>query len=135
VLLDVFDYLAARLEACGDAGIPPQRIAIDPGLGFAKTADHNLTILGHLALLHGLGCPLMIGASRKSFIGRLSGGAPAGERLGGSLAAALAAVGRGAQLVRVHDVRETAQALTIWQAIAAHPEPEPSPGTVPGSAS
>jgi dihydropteroate synthase len=135
VLLDVFDYLGARLKACGDAGIPPQRIALDPGLGFAKTADHNLSILGHLALFHGLGCPIVVGASRKSFIGRLSGGVAAPDRLGGSLAAALAAVARGAQLVRVHDVRETAQALAIWQAIAAHPEPEPAPGTVSGSAS
>jgi dihydropteroate synthase len=128
LLLDVFDYLAARLKACGDAGIPPQRIALDPGIGFAKTADHNLTILGHLGLFHGLGAALLVGASRKSFIGRLAGGAPAPDRLGGSLAAALHGVARGAQLVRVHDVHETAQALAIWQAVVAHgaelpPEP------------
>jgi len=120
LLLDVFDYLAARIAACRAAGIAPDRIAIDPGLGFAKTADHNLTILSHLTLFHGLGHPLVVGASRKSFIGRLAAGAPAAERLGGSLAAALHGVARGAQLVRVHDVRETAQALTIWQAVAAH---------------
>jgi dihydropteroate synthase len=118
VLLDVHDYLAARIAACAGAGIPVERIAVDPGLGFAKTAQHNLTLLNHLGLLHGLGCALLVGASRKSFIGRLTGGAPADDRLGGSLAAALAGIARGAQLVRVHDVRETAQALALWQAIA-----------------
>ena len=119
VLLEVADYLAARLAACGRAGIPAARVALDPGLGFAKTAEHNLVILNHLGLLHGLGCPVLVGASRKGFIGRLSGGAPAHRRLGGSLAAALAGLARGAQLVRVHDVAETAQALAVWQAIAA----------------
>jgi dihydropteroate synthase len=127
VLLDVFDYLAARIETCVAAGIPAARLAIDPGLGFAKTADHNLTILGHLGLLHGLGCPLLIGASRKSFIGRLAGGAAAPDRLGGSLAASLHAIARGAQLVRVHDVHETVQALAIWQAISGHLAAELSP--------
>jgi dihydropteroate synthase len=123
LLLDVFDYLAARIAACRDAGIPPDRIAVDPGIGFAKTAEHNLAILGHLGLFHGLGCPVLLGVSRKSFIGRLGGGASASERLGGSLAGALAGLDRGVQLVRVHDVRETAQALAIWQAIVGHGEP------------
>ena len=118
VLLDVFDYLAARIAACAGAGIPLDRIVVDPGIGFAKTAQHNLALLNHLGLLHGLGCALLVGASRKSFIGRLTGGAPADDRLGGSLAAALAGIARGAQLVRVHDVHETAQALALWQAIA-----------------
>jgi dihydropteroate synthase len=127
VLLDVYDYLAARLAACAAAGIPAARLALDPGLGFAKTADHNLTILGHLGLLHGLGCPLLIGVSRKSFIGRWAGGAAAHDRLGGSLAASLHAVARGAQLLRVHDVHETAQALAIWQTIRVHHAAELSP--------
>jgi dihydropteroate synthase len=127
VLLDVVDYLAARIAACRDAGIAPARIAIDPGIGFAKTADHNLTLLGHLGLLHGLGCPILLGVSRKSFIGRLAGGAAAQDRLGGSLAAALAGVARGVQLVRVHDVAETAQALAIWQAVIDHKAAELSP--------
>ena len=131
VLLDVFDYLAARIAACDTAGIPPARVAIDPGLGFAKTADHNLTILGHLGLLHGLGCPILVGASRKSFIGRLAGGAAARDRVGGSLAASLHAVARGAQLVRVHDVPETVQALAIWQAISGHQAAELSPEPPP----
>jgi dihydropteroate synthase len=120
LLLDVVDYLAARLAACAEHGIPAARVVVDPGLGFAKTADHNLTILGHLGLFHGLGGALLVGASRKSFIGRLAGGAPPDDRLGGSLAAALHGVARGAQLVRVHDVAETAQALAIWQAVVAH---------------
>ncbi len=130
VLLDVFDYLAARVKACGESGIPPQRITVDPGIGFAKTADHNLTILAHLGLFHALGCPLLLGVSRKSFIGRLAGGAPADDRLGGSLAAAFHGIARGAQLVRVHDVHETAQALAIWQAVIEH-DAELSPGLAP----
>jgi dihydropteroate synthase len=117
LLLDVYDYLADRIVACRDAGIPRARIAVDPGIGFAKTAAHNLMILGHLALYHGLGCPLLLGVSRKSFIGRLAGGAPASERLGGSVAGALAGIERGVQLVRVHDVRETAQALAVWRGV------------------
>ncbi|MBV8167953.1 MAG: dihydropteroate synthase [Alphaproteobacteria bacterium] len=128
LLLDVFDYLAARLKACGEVGIPPQRIVLDPGIGFAKTADQNLAILGHLGLFHGLGCGLLVGASRKSFIGRLAGGAPATDRLGGSLAAALHAVARGAQIVRVHDVAETVQALKIWHAVVASPDAETPAG-------
>jgi dihydropteroate synthase len=131
VLLDVFDYLAARIAACAAAGIPAARLAIDPGLGFAKTGDHNLTILGHLGLLHGLGCPILVGASRKSFIGRLAGGAVAQDRLGGSLAASLHGIARGAQLVRVHDVHETAQALAIWQAISDHQAAELTPAPPP----
>jgi dihydropteroate synthase len=127
LLLDVYDYLADRIAACHEAGIPRARIAVDPGIGFAKTAEHNLTILGHLALYHGLGCPVLLGVSRKSFIGRLAGGAPADQRLGGSLAGALAGIARGVQLVRVHDVRETAQAVAIWRAIAGETEPAPRP--------
>jgi dihydropteroate synthase len=131
VLLDVFDYLAARIAACAAAGIPAARIVVDPGLGFGKTGDHNLTILGHLGLLHGLGCALLVGASRKSFIGRLAGGAAPRDRLGGSLAAALHGIARGAQLVRVHDVHETAQALAIWQAISDHQAAELAPAPRP----
>ncbi|MBI3516368.1 MAG: dihydropteroate synthase [Proteobacteria bacterium] len=127
VLLDVVDYLAARLTACAEVGIPAARVVIDPGIGFAKTAEHNLTILGHLGLFHGLGAALLLGASRKSFIGRLAGGAAADDRLGGSLAAAFHGIARGAQLVRVHDVHETAQALAIWQAVIEH-DAERSPG-------
>ena len=117
VALDVYDALAERIEAAVAAGIPRARLAVDPGLGFAKTAEQSAALLRRLALFHGLGVALLAGASRKSFIGRLAGG-EADARLGGSLAAALWAAGEGAQLLRVHDVRETVQALALWRAIA-----------------
>ncbi|HEX6219213.1 MAG TPA: dihydropteroate synthase, partial [Sphingomicrobium sp.] len=88
---------------------------IDPGIGFGKTVAHNLELINGLALLHGLGCPIIFGASRKRMIGALSNEAPADQRLPGSLALALKAVEQGAQIVRVHDVPETAQALKIWR--------------------
>lgn len=116
VLLDVFDYLEARVEACVRAGIARDKIVIDPGIGFGKTLDHNLALLSGLSLLHGLGLPVLVGASRKGFVGRLSGVEVARERVAGSLGAALAAVGQGAQIIRVHDVAETRQALSVWQA-------------------
>jgi dihydropteroate synthase len=119
VALDVFDALAARLEACEAAGIDRARLCVDPGIGFGKTAAHNVALLHRLALFHGLGCPLLIGASRKSFVARLAGDAPVDRRLGGSLAAALAAQARGCQILRVHDVAETRQATTLAAAIAA----------------
>ena len=119
--LDVYDFLAARVAACVAAGIPPARIAVDPGIGFGKALAHNLCILGHLAVLHGLGCAVVLGVSRKSFIGRAAGSGPAVEaakaRLPGSLAGALAGVARGAQIIRAHDVAETVQALALWTAI------------------
>lgn len=118
VLLDVYDYLAARIAACQEAGIPADRIAADPGIGFGKTLEHNLTLLSGLALFHGLGCVLLLGASRKGFIGRLGGGQPVERRLGGSLAAALSGAAQGVQWLRVHDVEMTVQALAVAGAIA-----------------
>ncbi len=117
--LDVYDYLAARVAACEAAGIGRERIMLDPGIGFGKTLDHNLEILEQLALYHGLGCPLLLGVSRTSFIARLAGDVAPKARVPGSLAAALAGVARGVQMLRVHDVAETAQALEVWGAIAA----------------
>jgi dihydropteroate synthase len=117
VLLDVHDMLAGRIAACVAAGIALDRIVVDPGIGFGKTLAHNLELTAGLALLHGLGVPLMVGASRKSFIGRLMGGAVVGDRLPGSLAAALAAIEQGAAILRVHDVAATRQALTVWEAV------------------
>ncbi|MDZ3837516.1 MAG: dihydropteroate synthase [Rhodospirillales bacterium] len=116
---DVCVWLASRLDACLAAGIPRERIALDPGIGFGKTLAHNLRILAHLGLYRPLGCALLIGVSRKSFIARLSGDAPVQKRLPGSLAAGLAAVARGAHILRVHDVEETLQAVAIWRAISA----------------
>ncbi|MFY0612912.1 MAG: dihydropteroate synthase [Hyphomicrobiaceae bacterium] len=116
VLLDVFDYLEARLEACLTAGIAREKIVVDPGIGFGKTLAHNLALLSGLSLLHGLGLPVMVGASRKRFVGTLSGVDVAQARGAGSIGAALAAVSQGAQIIRVHDVAETRQALSVWQA-------------------
>ncbi|HEX8401955.1 MAG TPA: dihydropteroate synthase [Allosphingosinicella sp.] len=117
VLLEVYDWLEARIDAAVAAGIDRARIIVDPGIGFGKTVMHNLQLMNGLALLHGLGCPLMIGASRKRMIGALSGEAPADQRLAGSLALALKAAEQGAQLLRVHDVPETVQALKVWRGL------------------
>ena len=114
---DVFDYLKQRVAECEAAGMDRSRIAIDPGIGFGKTLDHNLDILARLNLYRDFKCPVLLGVSRKTFIGKLGGDAAPKERLGGSLAAVLAAAARGVRLFRVHDVAETRQALTIWQAI------------------
>ncbi len=114
---EVFDYLSGRVAVCGAAGIKPSRIAVDPGIGFGKTVDHNTDILGRLDLYRELGCALLIGVSRKAFIARLSKDEPPRQRLAGSLAAALAGVARGAHILRVHDVAETRQALDVWEAI------------------
>lgn len=117
VLLDVFDALSARLTACVEAGIAREAIVVDPGIGFGKTTAHNLTLLRGLSLFHTLGVPILVGASRKGFIGQVSGVARADQRLAGSLAAALQAVSQGAQILRVHDVAQTRQALSVWRAI------------------
>ncbi len=118
VLLDVYDWLADRVAAAQAAGIPPTRLAVDPGIGFGKTVAHNLALIRGLATFHGLGCAVLLGASRKSFIGALAGEPVAAHRLPGSLAAALAGAAAGAQILRVHDVAETRQALAVWGAIA-----------------
>ena len=117
VTLDIYDYLDARLQDCREAGIAADQLVVDPGIGFGKTLEHNLSVLDRCALFHGLGCPVMIGASRKSFIAKASQGESADRRLPGSLAAAQTALDRGVQLLRVHDVAETAQARAMWRAI------------------
>ncbi len=121
VALDIYDYLAARLEACAAAGIAAGQVVVDPGIGFGKTVTHNLQLLEQIALFQGLGCPVLLGASRKSFIGKLSRGEPAKARLPGSLAAVLFALQRGVQIIRVHDVAETRQAVDVWQAMTLAP--------------
>ena len=117
VLVDVYEWLEDRIAAAEDAGIKRSQILVDPGFGFGKSVAHNLELMNGLALFHGLGCPIVLGASRKRTIGALSNEAPADSRLGGSLAFALKAVEQGAQLVRVHDVPETVQALKIWRGL------------------
>jgi dihydropteroate synthase len=116
VVLEVFDDLEARIEAARAAGIPAARIAADPGLGFGKTLAHNLKLLASLSLFHGLGVPLLVGASRKRFIGGLGQGKEPRSREPGSHAAAIAAASQGVQMLRVHDVAGTSQALAVWRA-------------------
>ncbi len=115
VLFEVYDWLEERIEAAVAAGIERASIVVDPGIGFGKTVQHNLQILNGLSLLHGLGCAIMLGASRKRLIGALSGEAPADQRLAGSIALALKGADQGVQLLRVHDVPETVQALRVWR--------------------
>jgi dihydropteroate synthase len=117
VVAEVGAYLLTRVRACQQVGIDKDRIAIDPGIGFGKTLDHNLELLRNLSAFTGLECPLVLGVSRKSFIGHLSGEDVPDRRLSGSLAAALAGVSRGASILRVHDVAQTRQALDVWQAL------------------
>jgi dihydropteroate synthase len=116
VVLDVFDYLEGRIAAAVAAGIDRSRIAADPGLGFGKTLAHNLALLAHTTLFHGLGVPLLIGASRKRFIQGVSGGEEPRSREPGSQGAAIAAAAQGAQILRVHDVAGSRQALAVWRA-------------------
>ncbi len=116
-LIEIYDWLEARIDAVVAAGVDRGRIIVDPGIGFGKSVAANLAILNGLSLFHGLGCPIVLGASRKRFIGALSNEAPVGERLGGSLAVALEGARQGVQILRVHDVAETAQALRVWRGL------------------
>ena len=115
VLVEIYLWLEERIAAAVAAGIDRAKILIDPGFGFGKSVAHNLELMNGFALFHGLGCPLVLGASRKRSIGALSNEAPADQRLAGSLAFALKAVEQGAQIIRVHDVPETVQALKVWR--------------------
>lgn len=114
-LFDVYDMLADRVAACVAAGIDRAKIILDPGIGFGKGVADNLALTNGLALFHTLGCPVLFGASRKRLIGALDNEAPADARLGGSVALHYQAVAHGAQIVRVHDVPETRQALRLWR--------------------
>jgi dihydropteroate synthase len=117
VVLDVFDWLAARRDAAIAAGIAREKIVLDPGIGFGKSIADNLALMNALPLFHALGQPLMVGASRKRMIGALSNEAPAHQRLGGSLTLALKALDAGVQLLRVHDVAQTVQAVRVWRGL------------------
>jgi dihydropteroate synthase len=117
VLTDVFDWLERRIEAVVAGGVARANILVDPGVGFGKSLAENLTLVNGLAIFHGLGCPILLGASRKRMIGALSNEAPADQRLGGSLTLALKGADAGAQLIRVHDVAETVQALRVWRGL------------------
>jgi dihydropteroate synthase len=115
VVAEVAAYLAERADAARAAGISDERIVVDPGFGFGKTAEHNLALLRDLDALGALGLPVLVGLSRKSLLGRLTG-RPVTERVAASVAAALAAVAKGANIVRVHDVAATRDALAVWRA-------------------
>jgi dihydropteroate synthase len=117
VLIEIYLWLEERIEDTEKAGISREHILIDPGFGFGKKVAHNLELMNGLAVLHSLGVPLVVGASRKRTIGALSGEAPVDKRLGGSIAFALKAAEQGVQIVRVHDVFETVQALKIWRGL------------------
>lgn len=120
VVCEVRDFLAARVAAATRAGIARERLVVDPGFGFGKTLEHNLTLLRHLDAIAALGVPVLAGLSRKSTLGRLTG-RPIEERVYAGVAAALIAVDKGAALVRVHDVAATRDALAIWNAVRAAP--------------
>ncbi len=117
VLLDVYDHLEERIATCEAAGISRAKIIVDVGIGFGKTLAHNLALLQGLSLFHGLGCPILLGVSRKRFIGALSGEKDASRRGPGSIAAALEGLRQGVQIIRVHDIAETAQAVAVWRAL------------------
>lgn len=118
VVADVYDHLERRIAACVAAGIASDRIMIDPGLGFGKSLADNLALVNGLATFQGLGVPLLFAGSRKRLIGALSNEAPAADRLGGSIALVFRAAQLGAQMVRVHDVRESVQAIHLWRGLA-----------------
>jgi dihydropteroate synthase len=116
VVVDVKAFLAERLEAAIAAGVDEEKVWLDPGIGFGKTLEHNLELLRRLGELRELGRPLVVGASRKSFIGKIDG-SPVGERLGGTIASSVLAAAEGADVLRVHDVAEAAQAVKLAAAI------------------
>ena len=118
VVADVREFLAERIDAARAAGIPAERIAVDPGFGFGKTLEHNVAVMRGLPALAALGYPVVVGYSRKSSLGAITGRGPH-DRLAASLAAALVAIARGARIVRVHDVRETVDALAVWTLMQA----------------
>jgi dihydropteroate synthase len=122
VVTEVRDFLHRRVDACMAAGMIQERLLLDPGFGFGKTLEHNLALLNGLGELCSLGLPMLVGMSRKSMIGALTG-RPVEERLAGSLAAAVLAVERGALLVRVHDVAATVDALRVVRAIQGEENP------------
>jgi dihydropteroate synthase len=129
VVYEVRDFLRARQQALRDAGIADERIVLDPGIGFGKTAGHNLQLLRRQPELLVLGRPLLVGWSRKSTLGLLTG-RPVGERRAASVAAALLAAERGARVLRVHDVAETVDALRLWRAVAENDD-DPREGNKP----
>ena len=122
VVLDVFDFLEARIKACEAAGIPKSKIVADPGIGFGKHLHHNVTVLANMAIYHGLGVPVLLGASRKKLIGQLCNVDDPKARVYGSIAAALSGIAQGVQIIRVHDVAASRQAISVWRAVSSGSE-------------
>lgn len=117
VVTNIFDWLEERIDAVEAAGISRDKILVDPGIGFGKSLSDNLAIINSLSIYHGLGCPILFGASRKRMIGALSNEAAVEARLGGSIFLAMKAVEQGAHIVRVHDAAETVQAIQVWRGL------------------
>lgn len=118
VILDVYAFLERQIDSLMAIGISREQIIVDPGIGFGKTLEHNLALLRNIAVFHGLGCPILLGVSRKGFIGKIGQEPDAQARAPGSIAVGLAAVLQGVQILRVHDVAETSQALRLWRAVS-----------------
>ncbi len=116
VLMDIYDHLEERVTACVNAGLSKDHIVVDPGIGFGKTLDHNLQLIRGLSLFHGLGCPILLGVSRKRFIGDLGNALEPADRVAGSIAIGLEGLRQGVQFLRVHDIWQTRQAINLWQA-------------------
>jgi dihydropteroate synthase len=116
VLLDIYDHLATRVTTAEALGISRAKIVVDPGIGFGKTMAHNLALIQGLSLFHGIGCAVLLGVSRKKFIGTIGGAEVAENRAPGSITLGLAALDQGIQLLRVHDLWQTRQAVALWQA-------------------
>jgi dihydropteroate synthase len=114
VLLDIFDYFENKIKFLKDNGINDEQIIIDPGIGFGKTLEHNLEIISKISIFHSLGYPIMVGPSRKSFIGKIMGEKDNPQRLGGTIASVLYSYLQGIQLFRVHDIQETSEALKVY---------------------
>ncbi len=121
VLLDVYDFLGQQINFLNDQGIPKSKIIVDPGIGFGKTLVHNLALLNRLSLFHGFGVPVLLGASRKRFIGTLGGQPDAALRGSGSIGVGLAALGQGVQIIRAHDIADHNQAIALWRACMSLP--------------
>lgn len=119
VVAEVMDHLAERLAFAQSRGVALDKLVVDPGIGFAKTLAHNLDLLRALPRFHAFGAAVLLGVSRKKFIGTIGGADMAKDRMPGSVAVALHGVAQGVQILRVHDVAETAQALALWQAVTA----------------
>ena len=117
VVLDVYDYLNARVSDAVSAGVPREKIIIDPGIGFGKTQAHNLALVRNISLFHTLGCPILLGVSRKRFIGNIAGVDQAEDRASGSVSVALEGLRQGVQIIRAHDIEAHRQAFSLWRAL------------------